>query len=368
MPHKLADKPDDTKTIKAAGAVAWRPGADAGDPEILLIHRARYDDWSLPKGKVEPGEYFPVTAVREVLEEGGARLTLSRRLRPVRYKVNGRAKVVAYWAARVTGLDGDAVPNAEVDEIAWLTVAQAREKITYAHDIGVLDDFAAAPAATVPLIMLRHAKARSRSAWKGDDASRPLDERGRAEAKTLAGLLACFAPDAQVISSATTRCLETVRPYAVQTGAQVQVTEELLASAAGSGALPAQAVVGRAVAAAAPVVLCAHRENLPALMAAAAARLGAPSLPPACADPLPTASFCILHMAAGTLAGADRYEVWESLGVSVCGAVCGRAVCGVCGCGGGVCGGVCGRGGGVCGAVCGADRARPRRLRSRITV
>jgi 8-oxo-dGTP pyrophosphatase MutT (NUDIX family)/phosphohistidine phosphatase SixA len=332
--HKLADKPADTKTIKAAGAVAWRPraaggdGGDGVDPEILLVHRAKYDDWSLPKGKVEPGEYFPVTAVREVLEEGGARLALGRRLRPVRYKVNGRAKVVAYWAARVTGLDDDAVPNGEVDDIAWLTVAQAREKVTYAHDIGVLDDFAAAPAATVPLIMLRHAKAMPRPAWPGDDASRPLDAAGRAEANVLASLLACFAPDAQVISSATVRCLETVRPYAALTGARVQPTAELLASAAGSGVREAQVVAARAVAAAAPAVLCAHRENLPALMAAAAARLGAASLPPLCADPLATGSFCVLHMAEGRLAGADRYEVFESLGVSWRGCAAGGAFAG----------------------------------------
>src|SRR6202034_4097936 len=76
----MANNKPESRLIKAAGAVAWRPGPD-GRPEILLVHRRKYDDWSLPKGKVEPGEVLPVTAVREVLEEGGARLALARRPR-----------------------------------------------------------------------------------------------------------------------------------------------------------------------------------------------------------------------------------------------------------------------------------------------
>ena len=86
--------------IRAAGAVAWRPGPDGA--EILLVHRAKYDDWSLPKGKVEPGEPLPVTACREVGEEAGAAITLGPRLAPARYKVNGNPKQVDWWAARVT--------------------------------------------------------------------------------------------------------------------------------------------------------------------------------------------------------------------------------------------------------------------------
>src|SRR5579859_8113829 len=102
--------------IRAAGAVAWRPGPD-GD-EVLLVHRAKYDDWSLPKGKQEPDEPLPVTAVREVLEESGASVTLGRHLAPARYKVNGHPKQVDYWAAAVTGLDPGAVPNGEVDQVS----------------------------------------------------------------------------------------------------------------------------------------------------------------------------------------------------------------------------------------------------------
>ena len=135
-----------SRLIKAAGGVAWRPGPD-GEPEILLVHRKKYDDWSLPKGKTEPDEPLPVTAVREVLEEGGARLALGRRLVSVRYNVGGRPKRVHYWAARVLSVDAHAVPNSEVDEVTWLPAAGAVEQVSYAHDHGVLADFAARPAA-----------------------------------------------------------------------------------------------------------------------------------------------------------------------------------------------------------------------------
>ena len=183
-----------------AGAVAWRPGRD-GEPEILLVHRSKYDDWSLPKGKTEPDEPLPVTAAREVLEEGGARLALGRRLASVRYNVGGRPKRVHYWAARVLSVDEHAVPNSEVDEVTWVTAARAVDKVSYAHDHGVLADFAARSPRTVPLILLRHSKAVAKHGWKRTDAARPLDDSGRSDAKALADLLACFASRPRLISS-----------------------------------------------------------------------------------------------------------------------------------------------------------------------
>jgi 8-oxo-dGTP pyrophosphatase MutT (NUDIX family)/phosphohistidine phosphatase SixA len=312
------NKPPGSKLIRAAGAVAWRPGPDGGEPEVLLVHRKKYDDWSLPKGKAEPGELLPVTAVREVLEESGARLVLGRRLTSVRYQVSGRPKRVHYWAARVTGTDEAAVPNAEVDQVDWATPPAARSRVSYARDASVLDDFARLPAATVPLILLRHARAVPKPGWDRDDAARPLDDAGRADAAALAGLLACFAPAARVLSSPALRCLESVRPYAGLSGGTVQAAPALyVQSFRTDGGDSAAALVSDAVAAGEPAVICAHRENLPVLRAAAAAALGAGGpggrpLPGDWDEPLPTAGCWVLHARGGALVAADRYDLSDT--------------------------------------------------------
>lgn len=305
MPQKPADK--NTGTITAAGAVAWRPGP-GGAPEVLLVHRRRYDDWSLPKGKTEPGEALPVTAVREVREEGGARIVLGRRLTQVKYKVSGRPKRVTYWSALVTGVDAGAVPNEEIDEAVWLPEEQARERTSYAQDLEVLDAFAAAPADTVPLIMLRHAKAEPKDEWPGQDDVRPLSARGHRDAEAVGPVLACFAPAAGVFTSPALRCTETVRPYAEAAGVRVQRTDAL--RIARTGRADWSQFLASVLASERPAILCGHRENLPGLIAGAAAGLGA-AAPSGCDDPLPTAGFCLLHVAAGKLVGADRYDLSE---------------------------------------------------------
>jgi 8-oxo-dGTP pyrophosphatase MutT (NUDIX family)/phosphohistidine phosphatase SixA len=267
-----------SRLIKAAGGVAWRPGPD-GEPEVLLVHRKKYDDWSLPKGKAEPDEPLPVTAVREVLEEGGARIALGRRLVSVRYNVGGRPKRVHYWAARVLSVDERAVPNAEVDEIAWLPAARAVDKVSYPHDHGILADFAARPAQTVPLILLRHSKARSKDGWHRPDAARPLDDSGRSDAKALADLLACFAPRPRLISSTAVRCADTLRPLSQHTGEQVRAEPALYVHSrsspanAGDSGDGITALVREAIVSGEPTVICAHRENLPLLQQAALAAL-----------------------------------------------------------------------------------------------
>src|SRR5579863_1897283 len=273
----MANSKPESKLIKAAGAVAWRPGPD-GEPEILLVHRRKYDDWSLPKGKVEPGEPLPVTAVREVLEEGGAHLALGRRLASVRYNVGGRPKRVHYWAARVLSVDSRAIPNAEVDEVAWLPAERAVEKVSYPHDHGVLADFAARPPQTFPLILLRHAKAVPKAGWKRADADRPLDDSGRYAAKALADLLACFAPSFRLLSSPAVRCTETLRPLSQLTGDPVREEPSLyihskpVPGAADFGTVNA-ALIRAAIASGEPTVICAHRENMPALREAVLAAL-----------------------------------------------------------------------------------------------
>ena len=121
-----------SRLIKAAGGVAWRPGPD-GEPEILLVHRKKYDDWSLPKGKLKPGEGLEAAALREVEEETGLKCMIARSLGIIEYvDRRGREKVVWYWLMHSIG--GAFNPTEEVDRMSWLKFAEAAEKLSYDHD------------------------------------------------------------------------------------------------------------------------------------------------------------------------------------------------------------------------------------------
>lgn len=217
-------KNDSPKTILAAGAVLWRAGDDASAPEVAVIHRPRYDDWSLPKGKVDPGEVEPVTAVREIHEETGHTAVLGRRLTSVSYPLDHGTKKVRYWAAR--SVAGSFAPNDEVDELIWLPVADALRRLGYPHDRKVLRRFAKAPANTRTVLIVRHATAGSKSRYHGDDRKRPLDKNGRAQAESLVGLLLAYGAD-QLYAADRTRCVQTIEPLAQELGATVTTDEAL---------------------------------------------------------------------------------------------------------------------------------------------
>jgi len=297
-----------TDITLAAGAALWRPAADGA--EVLLVHRPKYDDWSLPKGKSESGEHLLLTAVREVFEETCVRPVLGPRLPSVEYLSWGKPKQVSYWA--VAGRHTEAGPGNEIDEVSWLPLETAREQLRDTHDDPVIS--ALQPRETLPLIFLRHASAGHKQDWPGDDDSRPLDAQGARDARLLAQLLSCFAPSARVISSPAVRCTETVRPFAATSRGRVEVETALArpvrAPSASSRTGPADALVALVQALAAqrrPAVLCLHRENLAIALAAACAVLGAPSAMPA--DPaLPKGGFWVAHVAAGQLAALERYE------------------------------------------------------------
>ena len=129
--------------VRAAGGVVRRPRAGADEPEIALVHRPKYDDWSLPKGKLDPGETFEQAALREVEEETGLRCELGPELGEARYRdAKGRSKLVRYWL--MTPLGGGFEPHDEVDELAWLTPGEARERLTYDYDRDLVAQTAAA--------------------------------------------------------------------------------------------------------------------------------------------------------------------------------------------------------------------------------
>ncbi len=123
--------------VRAAGGVVCRTGAD-GQLEVLLVHRSHYDDWTVPKGKVEEGESDEDCAVREVEEETGVRGRLAVELPSVRWRDRfDRPKVARYW--RMEPLDGaSARPQNEVDEVVWLPGHEAVDRLTYERDVAVL--------------------------------------------------------------------------------------------------------------------------------------------------------------------------------------------------------------------------------------
>jgi 8-oxo-dGTP pyrophosphatase MutT (NUDIX family) len=218
------------KAVLAAGAVLWRPNGDASAPEVAIIHRPRYNDWSLPKGKVDPCETEPVAAVREIREETGYSSHLGRRLAAVSYPVEQGIKKVRYWAARRG--DGEFTPNAEVDELKWLPVAEAMKQLEYPHDRKVLRRFAKQPVDTQNVLIVRHGTAGSKSRYKGDDRKRPLDKHGRAQAESLVGVLLAFGADT-VYAADRVRCHQTLEPLAEELGVTIHneplLTEEAYA-------------------------------------------------------------------------------------------------------------------------------------------
>ncbi len=224
MPKEIPDGVPAGKAVLAAGAVLWRPGDDPAVPEVAIIHRPRYDDWSLPKGKVDPGETETVTAVREVAEETGYTAHLGRRLAAVSYPIEEGIKKVRYWSARAIG--GEFSPNDEVDELKWLPASQAVKALGYPHDRKVLRRFMKLPAATKTVLIVRHGTAGSKSRYKGDDRHRPLDRRGRAQAESLVGQLLAFGAD-RLYAADRTRCRQTLEPLAEELGVTIE-TEPLL--------------------------------------------------------------------------------------------------------------------------------------------
>src|SRR5215472_6830366 len=175
MPDVVAEE------IRAAGAVVWRPSSRGA--QVLLVHRPKYGDWSLPKGKVEPGEHLLVAAVREVAEETGLAVSLGRRLPPVRYLAAGLPKRVDYWVAEAPSAAAEFAPNQEIDEVAWVPAdAAVGTRTSYERDAETIADFLAGPLRTTPLILLRHASAGTKATWNGDDSARPLDAEGEQDA------------------------------------------------------------------------------------------------------------------------------------------------------------------------------------------
>ena len=258
---KPAAKP--ATKILAAGAVLWHSVGGSADPEVAIIHRPRYDDWSLPKGKLDHGETEPVAAVREVREETGYRSHLGRRLAAVKYPVEPGTKHVRFWAARA--LDGDFTPGAEVDGLVWLPVADAMAKVSYPHDRKVLRRFSQCPADTHTVLIVRHARAGDKDRYKGDDRERPLDAYGRAQAESLVGTLLAFGA-CSLYAADRERCRQTLEPLADELGVGISSEPMLTEEAYSENRKRARQRVLEIAAAGGTPVICTQGKVIPDLI------------------------------------------------------------------------------------------------------
>ena len=203
--------------IRAAGALLWRENSEL-KIEIALIHRPRYDDWSLPKGQIEEGESSLRCAFREVIEETGITPQFGRELGSVEYKEPAGLKRVKYWAAKA--LTEEFLPNEEVDEIKWLDPQDALSLATHDSDRTIIESFLEQEPRTDTLIILRHTKALERGDWDDDDSKRTLDERGLAQSEKLIQHLEPFGIG-EIYSSDYIRCVQTVTPLAQSRGLKI---------------------------------------------------------------------------------------------------------------------------------------------------
>ena len=215
--------------------MVWRTtGSDKNNNrlEVAIIHRPRYDDWTIPKGKLVPGESYLEGAIREVMEETGYRVRLHRPLGEVFYEKTGggqtRTKGVRYWSMHAEG--GLFSPSREVDQLRWLGVDEALTQLSFERDRELLRTFAAGPIATRSVLLVRHGSAGSQSDWNGDDALRPLDRAGVAQAEGIVWLLTRF-DVREIISAPSVRCTQTVEPVSNAVG--LSVKEEAVVSEGG---------------------------------------------------------------------------------------------------------------------------------------
>lgn len=289
----------DTSLIRAAGVVLLREGP--GGDEFALVHRPGRRDWSLPKGKVEDGEHVLYAAMRECDEETGFWPLLQSPLPSQSYTVDGRPKIVRYWRARVREENGFA-PDDEVDEVLWLPVSEAAERLTYPSEVDLVTRAALLPD-TAPLILLRHTQALKRSQFEGDDdTERPLSGKGRSQAKALVPILDAYGVD-DIRSSPSRRCHQTVNKFAKSLGVEVAHEVSLTEEAHRDDPASADARIAELAVDPSPMVVCCHRPVLATVVAAAARALGiAPASDrwQAELDPrLPPGGFIVFHREAG---------------------------------------------------------------------
>ena len=289
-------------TVYAAGAVCWQK--IGGVVQVLLIHRTERRDISLPKGKVDPGEMLPETAVREIHEETGLEVELGVPLGVTEYLLpSGRNKIVHYWAAEVSEkaiLTSTFVPNDEVAALEWMPLERARKELSYDPDRIILDNFAALlkqkVTETFAIIVLRHAKAIDPSSFKGADVNRPLSERGTRQADSIVGALRSWNPR-RLVASTSVRCQQTMAPLAAAVKRDVKLVEAISQHAFHDDSEAVRSLIGKRVRSRKTAVICSHGPVIPELVREIALATGTPLGSFVMeAGLLDTATFSVIHL------------------------------------------------------------------------
>jgi broad specificity phosphatase PhoE/8-oxo-dGTP pyrophosphatase MutT (NUDIX family) len=249
-----------TRIVQAAGGLVFRRNSK-GKIKVLVAHRPRYDDWSLPKGKADRGETPEETAVREVLEETGYHCRIVTSLGTNRYRIDGGVKEVIWYAMRPLPDSPGFKANKEVDQVKWLTRKKARETLDYENDRSLVSESSFKQLSqTGTLHLYRHAAAGDRTKWEGNDRDRPLTKKGRRQAAAFAEAMSTRGIE-RVLSSPYDRCVESVEPLAKAIGAKVEVDDAL---AEGPDIDAAYQLVDSLVGHNA--VLCSHGDVIPAVI------------------------------------------------------------------------------------------------------
>lgn len=288
--------------VVAAGVVCWRMVGT--EVKVLLVHRTQHKDVSLPKGKVDPGELLPQTAVRELLEETGVTASLGAPIGRVDYLLpGGRPKVVHYWSAEVHDHSLELAkfkPNDEIAAVEWVPLAKAMKRVSYPHDVEMMEvlkrRLKAGTARTFAIIIARHGKAVPPQTWDGPDSTRPLMHRGSDQAVTIAPSIAAYAPE-KIISSTAARCLTTIAPLADLLGMPVKAHPGISQDAYEFGEQLVAPIVAKRLKKQQTAVLCSHGPVIPELVREIARLTGTPDSPELRrAGSLGTGDFAVLHV------------------------------------------------------------------------
>ena len=292
-------------TVLAAGGVLWR--RDPSDPEVALVHRPKYNDWSLPKGKAKAGEHLLVTALREMTEETGYRPRIGPYLITARYRVTSgdrsSNKVVTYWSMRCAG--GSFRASSEVDQMQWLPLEQARRSLTSASDRAVLDAFTRTRRDTEPLLLVRHgATVAPPRRLKRSPEEQGLNRSGRDQAASLVPVLEGLGVT-DLLSADLPACVDMLAPFAATTGLTVRREGQLTRAGFAGNERDVADLVRRDASSSEALVVCGGQRVITGLLSA----LGHGShVRPPHEPKIKKGGWWLLHHRDGAVSAYERHE------------------------------------------------------------